>query len=67
MKNLEPVFIPPAGDDARRETISEKRPSQPAIKIWQGDCRNKLKEIPDNWIHMVRADPPYFWDGLDNR
>jgi len=28
--------------------------------LYQGDCREILKQLPDNSIDMVFADPPYF-------
>jgi len=36
----------------------------PFIKIWEGNCLERMKEIPDNSIHLVFTDPPYFLDGL---
>jgi len=35
------------------------------IDILQGDCREKLKDLEANSIHMVLTDPPYYLDGLD--
>lgn len=35
-------------------------------QIWTGDCRDRLSEIPDQSVHLVVTDPPYFLDGLDN-
>ena len=31
-----------------------------AVKLFHGDCIQVLKEIPDNCIDMIFADPPYF-------
>ena len=36
------------------------------IQIIQGDCRDALRDLPDNSVHLVLTDPPYFLDGLDN-
>lgn len=30
------------------------------FSLYQGDCLNILKEIEDNSIDMIFADPPYF-------
>jgi site-specific DNA-methyltransferase (adenine-specific) len=32
--------------------------------IYNKDCRNGLKDIPDNSIDFIVTDPPYFIDGL---
>ena len=37
------------------------------IKLWQGDCRELIKKIPDESIDLIIADPPYcttkeYWD-----
>ena len=32
-------------------------------KLYQGDCFELLKEIPDETFDMVFADPPYFLSG----
>jgi len=36
-------------------------------QLWLGDCRDRLKKIPDSSIQLVLTDPPYFLDGLDAR
>jgi site-specific DNA-methyltransferase (adenine-specific) len=28
--------------------------------LYQGDCRDILKDFPDNYVDMIFADPPYF-------
>lgn len=33
------------------------------IRLYQGDCLELLKKIPDNTFAMVFADPPYFLSG----
>jgi DNA modification methylase len=35
-------------------------------QVWQGDCRERLRDIGDGTVHLVVTDPPYFLDGLDN-
>ena len=35
-------------------------------KIFNDDCRNGLKNLPDNSIDFIVTDPPYFIDGMDN-
>jgi DNA modification methylase len=35
-----------------------------AVTILVGDCREKLRELPDRSVHMVMTSPPYF--GLRN-
>lgn len=34
------------------------------FKLYNGDCRSYLKEIPDNSIDLIITDPPYFIDGM---
>jgi site-specific DNA-methyltransferase (adenine-specific) len=34
------------------------------FKIYNGDCRNLLKYIPDNSVDLIVTDPPYFIDGM---
>ncbi len=31
-----------------------------AVKLFHGDCIQILKEVPDNCIDVIFADPPYF-------
>lgn len=38
--------------------------SLPTNVIHHGDCLQSLQEIPDNAIHCVITDPPYFIDGF---
>ena len=35
------------------------------INLMQGDCLERMKEIPDGSVDMVLADPPTFT--IDNR
>lgn len=35
------------------------------IQLVRGDCREKIKQIPDNSIDLMITDPPYHLDGLD--
>ena len=35
-------------------------PTYPDFRILQGDCMERLKEIEDNSINAIFADPPYF-------
>jgi len=37
-----------------------------SYKIFNEDCRNGLKNIPDNSIDFIVTDPPYFIDGMDD-
>ena len=39
---------------------------EPFAELIQKDCRQALKEMPNNSVHLVLTDPPYFLDGLDN-
>ena len=32
---------------------------QPDTKIYLGDCRDILKEIPDNSVDLIITSPPY--------
>lgn len=34
------------------------------FKLYNDDCRNILKNIPDNSIDLIVTDPPYFIDGM---
>ena len=41
------------------------------IKLFQGDCVDALKDIPDKSIQLICIDPPYnigkdTWDNIDN-
>ena len=36
------------------------------IDLINDDCRQVLKKLKENSVHMVLTDPPYFIDGLDN-
>ena len=41
------------------------------IKLFQGDCINELKNVPDKSIQLICIDPPYnigkdTWDNIDN-
>ena len=38
---------------------------QDVINIVEGDCLEKLKEIPPEFVDLVVTDPPYFLDGLN--
>ena len=31
----------------------------------KGDCRELIKSVPDQSIHLILTDPPYFLDGMD--
>jgi len=32
--------------------------SMPQITLWQGDCLEEMKRIPDKSVDMVLTDPP---------
>lgn len=34
------------------------RVGRSSLKLMQGDCLERMKEIPDNSISMILADPP---------
>ena len=42
-----------------------KNPSSRGVELIHNDCRQALPALPDNSVHMVLTDPPYFLDGLD--
>ena len=47
--------------------ISNKKATrQQKTDLRLGDCREILKELETNSVHMVLTDPPYFLDGLDS-
>ena len=33
----------------------------------RGDCLDVMKDIPDNSVHLIVTDPPYFLDGFDDK
>ncbi|HHK5646334.1 DNA-methyltransferase [Serratia nevei] len=38
--------------------------SSEEVRIIHGDALRKLREIPDESIHLIATDPPYFIDGM---
>jgi DNA modification methylase len=36
------------------------------FRFIRGDCREAMRALPDNSIHLILTDPPYFLDGLDS-
>lgn len=38
----------------------------PLNEVVLGNCLDVMKRIPDNSIHLILTDPPYFLDKLDN-
>ena len=36
------------------------------MNVIHADCRQALKKLPDNSVHLILTDPPYFLDGLDD-
>lgn len=36
-------------------------------ELWQGDCLELMKNIPDGSVDCVIIDPPYFIDGMENK
>ena len=47
-------------------TIAEYHPANGNITLLLGDCLEHMKDIPDNHVHLITTDPPYFIDGLTN-
>ncbi|OEJ15837.1 DNA methylase [Brachyspira hampsonii] len=43
-----------------------KNNEESSYYIFNKDCREGLKKIPDNNIDFIVTDPPYFIDGMDN-
>ncbi|HXF48043.1 MAG TPA: site-specific DNA-methyltransferase [Verrucomicrobiae bacterium] len=39
---------------------------EPFVELIHGDCLVKMKDIPNNSIHLVLTDPPYFLDCLSD-
>ncbi len=37
-----------------------------SVTLGSGDCREILVDIPDESVHLVLTDPPYFFDRLDD-
>lgn len=46
-----------------RAVPTEKRDTY--VDLVTGDCRQKLRELPTDSVHLVVTDPPYFLDGLN--
>ena len=66
MKEEQPLYVPLPFDDVLKIAVGEEQtPPKIFIDIREGDCREKLKELDDNSVHMVLTDPPYYLDGLD--
>ena len=34
--------------------------------LYNGDCRDIIKQLPDNSVDLIVTDPPYFIDGMGN-
>ena len=48
---------------------SRAMPPEPAadsLRLILGDCRERMRELADDSIHLILTDPPYFLDGLDS-
>jgi DNA modification methylase len=52
-------------DQALQHTVQPEVP-QIFTDIILGDCRDELKNIKAESVHLVVTDPPYFLDGLDS-
>jgi site-specific DNA-methyltransferase (adenine-specific) len=39
--------------------VSEILCEKPRIELYQGDCLEVMKQIPDKSVDLVLADPPY--------
>lgn len=46
----------------RKASIETAEPSIETVKMFNDDCRNVLKNLPDSSIDMVLTDPPYAID-----
>jgi DNA modification methylase len=40
-------------------------PGAEPLRFIQGDCREAMRALADNEVHLILTDPPYFLDGLD--
>jgi site-specific DNA-methyltransferase (adenine-specific) len=40
--------------------------STDSLRFIHGDCRDAVRELPDNSVQLILTDPPYFLDGLDS-
>ena len=66
MKEEQPFHFPLSFDDALELAVGEEQiPPKLFIDVRQGDCRERLKALGTNSVHMVLTDPPYYLDGLD--
>ena len=50
-------------DGVLQSIVGDKSP-QTQIEVIEGDCRDVLKQLEVNSVHLVLTDPPYFLDGL---
>ena len=41
-------------------------PGAEPLRFIHGDCREAMRSLPDNSVHLILTDPPYFLDGLDS-
>jgi len=47
-------------DKQRKKIMLNPYYEKPNFKLYQADCLDILKELPENSIDMIFADPPYF-------
>lgn len=64
--STETLHIPMSFDSALAAFSGGAQTGQRAdVDLIEGDCRKAMKALPDESVHMVLTDPPYFIDGLD--
>ncbi|ASJ21423.1 DNA-methyltransferase [Brachyspira hampsonii] len=51
---------------SNKDDYCHKNNEDSSYYIFNNDCREGLKKIPDNNIDFIVTDPPYFIDGMDN-
>lgn len=60
------LHIPMSFDSALAVFSGGAQAAQTAnVDLIEGDCREAMKALPNESVHMVLTDPPYFLDGLD--
>lgn len=52
--------------EANMNNLCYKKSEKSNYCIFNVDCREGLKKIPNHYIDFIITDPPYFIDGMDN-
>ena len=50
--------------DKASESSTRHNPKKNRISLLFGDCLEHMNDMPDNSVHLIVTDPPYFIDGM---